>query len=123
MFGGLNIEMAAWATVGNWLEGSGWTTAVAQASVASPGTAESFLKASHVTKSRYAHQVTASALSVILHEPYYQAASVNEGGHQPEFKDWCEEKVKRCPQFQYWYLTLKLELLVLVLIRSPFIHR
>lgn len=62
MFGGLHIEMAALKTLGNLLEGSGWTGALVQAGITTPGTADSFLNASHVTRTRRAHQVTASSL-------------------------------------------------------------
>ena len=44
------IEMALWNTLGDFLEDSGWTTALCEAEVASSGTADSFLRASHLTK-------------------------------------------------------------------------
>lgn len=59
MLGGLHIKMALWRLVGDLLEGSGWTEAIAEADVASSGTAESFISVSHLTKTRHAHQVTA----------------------------------------------------------------
>ena len=42
MFGGLHIEMAAFKMLGDILAGSGWTTALSEAGVASLGTADSF---------------------------------------------------------------------------------
>ena len=51
MFGGLHVEIAALKTLGDWLQGSGWTYAFAQAEIASTGTADSFLRASHITLS------------------------------------------------------------------------
>ena len=62
VLGGLHIEMASLKVLGDWLEDSGWVEAFVQAKVASAGIAESFLKASHVTRTRHAHQVTASSL-------------------------------------------------------------
>ena len=50
MFGGLHIEMASLKVLGDLLEESGWTGTLTQASVATPGTADSLLKASHVTR-------------------------------------------------------------------------
>ena len=47
MLGGLHIEKAALFTVRDWLKGSGWTTALVQADVTTPGTADSFMKVSH----------------------------------------------------------------------------
>ena len=61
MFGGLNIEMALWSTIGELLEDSGWTNVLCEAAVANPGTADSFLKASHLCRTRHCHQITASA--------------------------------------------------------------
>ena len=48
MFGGLHIEMAVWKTFGDYLEESGWTTALVQGGIATTRTAESFLKVSHL---------------------------------------------------------------------------
>ena len=70
LLGSLHLEMASLATIGYLLDGSGWTHALAQAYIATPGTAESFLKTTHVTRTRHAHQVTASALSILLHTAY-----------------------------------------------------
>lgn len=53
MFGGLHLEMTLWNTLGDLLKGSGWTTALTEAEVASTGVAESFLTASHVARTRY----------------------------------------------------------------------
>lgn len=48
VLGGLHIEMTAWRTLEDFLDGSGWRSAITQANVTSSGTADSFLKASHV---------------------------------------------------------------------------
>ena len=61
----LHIEIAFLKAIGGWLEGSGWTAAPTEANVASAGTADSFLKATSVTRTRCAHQITASTLSAI----------------------------------------------------------
>jgi len=52
--------------LGDWLDESGWTNALVQADIAGAGTADSFIKVSHVTKTRHAHQVTAGSLRVLL---------------------------------------------------------
>ena len=52
MFGGLHLEMAMWSTVGDLLDGSGWTTILTEAEVASSGIAQGLLKASHLTRTR-----------------------------------------------------------------------
>ena len=48
ILGGFHIEMCCLKMIGEWLQDSGWVDAIVQAKVASPGTAESLLKASHV---------------------------------------------------------------------------
>ena len=92
---------------GGWLEGSGWTTALTDAGVASAGTADSFLKASSVTRTRRAHQVTVISLYILLqnaHNKYQEQESV-KGDTILSFDDWCE-KQKSVPQFYYWYTTM-----------------
>jgi len=63
MFGGLHIKMAIWNTFGDYLEESGGTTALIQARIASFGVTNLFLKASRLTRTRHAHQVSVLALS------------------------------------------------------------
>ena len=92
--------MASLATIGDLLDGSGWTDAFAQAHIATPGTAESFLKTTHVTQTRHARQVTASALSILLHTAY--AANSCEESEPKSFDEWCVNRVEVSPQFQYW---------------------
>ena len=66
MFGGFHIELTLFKVLGSWLVGSGWVQALVHANIASSGTADSFLKATHVLKTRNAHQVTAAALYSVL---------------------------------------------------------
>ena len=66
ILGGLHIEMCSLKLIGDWLEDSGWVEALVQAKVSSPGTADSFVKVSHITRTRRAHQVTASSLHILL---------------------------------------------------------
>ena len=75
MMGGLHIEKALWNTVGDLLDGSGWTTALTESEVASSGTADSFLKVSHITRTRHAHQVTVCVLQKLLNEAFNQRVS------------------------------------------------
>ena len=78
MFGGLHNELAALKTLGDLLDSSGWTSWLVQAGVASSGRADSFLKASHITRTRRAHQLTASALYSALQQAYKEYASTVE---------------------------------------------
>lgn len=119
MFGGLHIEMAFLKVIGGWLQGSGWTTVLADANVATPGTTESFVKAGSVTRSRQAHQVTACSLFILLQKAYtkYKEGVANKDDIM-SFASWCAQQVSATPQFQYWYAALQLELLLLVFLKS-----
>ena len=58
MTGPLHNETAALKTLGDWLENSGWCSALVEVEIAPSGTgAQSFLHASHVSRTRSAHQV------------------------------------------------------------------
>ena len=58
IFGGLHIEMVVLKILGDLLEDSGWTAALVHAGVATSGTADSFLKVCHVTRTRRTLQIT-----------------------------------------------------------------
>ena len=68
MFGGLHIEMAALKTLGDWLRGSGWVKALVQAEIATPGTAESFLRAQLPTAP--AQEELIKSLRILQHRAY-----------------------------------------------------
>ena len=118
MFGGLHIEMCAFKTIGDWLEESGWTSALVEADITSAGTADSFLKASHLTRTRHAHQVTAASLYILMHRSYDRSTAANEAPTPESFDTWRKRRIHESPQFQYWSLTLELQLTILVFVRS-----
>ena len=119
MFGGLHIEMMATKLAGQWLEDSGWTAALEAAEVATEGTADACTKASHLTKSRHAHQVTAAALYVLLQKAYQKYSQEwNPPAIFMGFDEWCQQMASEQPQFLYWFRTLELELTILKLVKS-----
>ena len=65
MLGRLHIEITAFKTLGSWLNGSVWVDALTRSMVATAGTADSYLHCSHLTRTRYAHQVTSVALYML----------------------------------------------------------
>ena len=119
MFGGLHIEMNALKVLGDLLDSSGWTGALTQANIASSGTADSYLKVSHVTRTRHAHQVTVSSLYILLHKAYteYSSSQEDEEGLK-SLEAWCDERAKASPQFHFWFTILQLQLQVLIFVRS-----
>ena len=50
MLGSLHIKLALLRALGDLLDGSGWTSALVQAEIATAGTSNSFLKAMRVKK-------------------------------------------------------------------------
>ena len=62
MAGGLHIAMTAFKVIGDWLDGCCWTTAIFNAGIATSGVVDSLFKATHVTRTRHAHHITAAAL-------------------------------------------------------------
>ena len=119
MFGGLHIEMASLKVLGNILKGSGWTEALVQDGVASSGKADSFLKASHVTRTRRAHQITASSLYLLQQNAYKDyIQTLGTDSEVMSFEDWCDARSDSSPQFQFWSLILQLELVVMVYVKA-----
>ena len=99
MFGGLHIELAALRTIGDWFEDYGWTSALCQANVASAGTADSFLKASHITRTRHAHEVTACTLHILMQRSYKQYIDEQNHNVSVSFDEWREEREIKNPVF------------------------
>ena len=114
LLGGLHIEMAVFKILGDWLDGSCWTSALVAAEVATGGVADSFIKATHVTRTQRVHQVTAACLFILQSKPYSDYLETLENGEEPlQFTDWVVKMSKDRPQFLYWNRVLFLELCVL----------
>ena len=103
MVGGLHIEMAAFKMLRKWVSGSGWADATCNSGVATQGVAESFLTASHRTRTRRAHQVTAASLFALMRSAYsdYKERMKGKEGLMSE-EEWKEAMAGKCPQFLYW---------------------
>jgi hypothetical protein len=114
MLGGLHTEMALWNTLGDVLEGSGWTLSLAEAEVASTGTADSMLKAAHLARTSHAHQVTRLALNILQCEGY----QVSPPGltYEVSIAAWKADMLTKCPTFMYWDLFRRYETLILIFI-------
>ena len=82
--GGLHLEMALWGCVGDLLEGTGWTTVLTEAEVASSGVSNSFLKVSHLARTRMAHEITLLSLFVVMSDAY------SNSGTTESFNEWRE---------------------------------
>uniref|UniRef100_A0A1X7TUM9 Uncharacterized protein n=1 Tax=Amphimedon queenslandica TaxID=400682 RepID=A0A1X7TUM9_AMPQE len=109
MFGGLHIEMAMWKTFRDYLESSGWTTALTEAKIGTCGVTDSFLKATHLTHTRHAHQVSALALSKLQHDAFLLSGEDSK-------ESWRKNAIAKSPTFAYWDTILRLELLGLIFV-------
>ena len=119
MFSGFHTELPALKALGSWIEDSGWTSVLVQAGVTTSGTADSFLKASHVSRTRHAHQVTAAALYILMDKAYKTyREGVDEGEEPKSFSDWRKQAELESPQFHYGSLTLHFQLTILIFVRS-----
>ena len=73
----------------------------------------------HVTRTRWAHHVTAASLSVLQRAAYQQYINMHLGDDAlPTFREWCKTQSEVHPQFLYWSTTISLELPVMQFVRS-----
>ena len=64
------------------------------------------------------HQVTACALRVLMMKAYESSISSSSTSETISFHCWCAEREIESPQFQFWSIALKLELIMLMFVRS-----
>ena len=117
ILGGLHVEMALWNMVGDLLQGSGWTTALHDAGVASAGTADFFLHASHLTRTRHAHKVSVLSLVKLQRDVWHNDKCQQNENPEEAIVEWRKERCAS-PTFAYWDMVMHLELLVLIFVRS-----
>ena len=118
MFGGLHIEMVALDALGDLLESSGWIGSLIQASLATHGKADSFLKASHVTCTRHTNQITVCSLYLLQQKAYTEYCNgVEEGCNKMSLEDWCDQRAEPYPLFLFRSIILQMEREVLIYAR------
>ncbi|KAJ8406047.1 hypothetical protein AAFF_G00309350 [Aldrovandia affinis] len=119
MFGGLHIEMAALKSIGTLLQDSGWTGALVEAGIASPGTADSFLTVSSITRTRQMHQITGCSLYKLLKAAHmdYSKETDEQPEEVPSLKLGVSIANCKVPSFISG-MVLSMELVILLLIRS-----
>ena len=81
----------------------------------SSGTKDSFLKASHLTRTRHAHHITVLSPAKLQTTAFSQV----EGVHSDEAKEKLrQEMILKSPTYQYWDIILTMELLGFVFVRA-----
>ena len=104
MLGPQHIEMALIRLLGDWLVDSGWSSTLVQANITTTGRADSMLKGSHVTRTRYAHQV--QLLHTIDQFIYIKMAVASHHHLQlEEYESYCEQLLTNEDrmEFHQWY--------------------
>ena len=109
--GGLHIEMASLKCLGDWIEGSGWLSALTSSNVVTHGRAEVVQRGSNTCEGQWIHQIMTGASYILLHKAY-QVYLETVGDTQDlimPFSEWCTSlrNDDGHPQFQYWYQTLQ----------------
>ena len=118
LFGGLHIELASLRSIWTLLQDNGWTSAICEPNVAPSGTAEYFLTASSITRTRQAHHITACNLM----KKAYQDYCTDKPGRPPlGLEDWCGQRRRASPQFQFWNQVVDVELAIIY--SFPFYQR
>ena len=77
----LHIEKNFMEAIGNWLEGSGWTELYVHSKITTPGKPDTFFTCSGksgIKRSRYAHQVTLSALITLAKEAFNEQSEFDD---------------------------------------------
>ena len=83
--------------------------------------ADSFITASHLTRTRRAHQVTAASLHLLQQKAYQEyvfKVTESDGQDAKSFDDWKEEMSKKRPHFLFWDLVVHFEICCLQLVRA-----
>lgn len=106
MLGGLHTEMALWKTLEDVLE---------EADVASSGIAESFLKVTHLTRTRHAHQITLLTLQNLQQEAFLLSEGPKDNKSAAARRT---DMQRKSPTFMFWDLILKSETLLLIFVRA-----
>ena len=80
---------------------------------------DSFLKASHVGRTRHAHQISVSALHILQEKVYQQYIDSIQDNEQPLSQDeWRAKRRNESPYFKFLDNTIQYETLLLLFIKS-----
>ena len=88
-----------------------------EAEVTSSGKADSFLKATHLARTRHTHQVSLLSLYSLQQEAF-ALTFADELEHSVSKEDWLNQMSNRSPNFLYWCMIMKYETLILFLVRA-----
>ena len=116
MLGALHIEMVMLGCLEDLLEDSGWTVALSNSGITSPG--NDALLTGHVVKTKYMHQMTAFTLHQLMVSSYDKFIESKSSTDPPNFSEWKTIMESAYPQFQFWSIVLNMQLDYLNFLRS-----
>ena len=110
----IDIEIVLLKCLGDWLQDSGWKTALLNVGVTSSGN-DSLLSGHEVGKTKYVHQVTALTLYQLMKDAFEQSKKEN---CNLSFAEWHTSKDLESSQFHFWSIALKMEMDYSLFLRS-----
>lgn len=75
-----------------------------------------FLRVTHLTRTRYAHQVTVVALSKLQKQAFLKTTSPEHD--EDDFQRWKATMKEKSPTFHFWNMVLRIQMLKLIFVRS-----
>ena len=116
----MHTEKMLWSVSGDWLDGSGWTTALINSGISTSGKAQAFISVHHICRTRYMHQVSVAALYVLMKKAYdkYMEKATNDNDEPSDlipqpFDEWLKTLCASQPQADFWLKSMELDLLIL----------
>ena len=122
--GAMHTEKMLWGVSGDWLDGSGWVTAITNSGISTSGKANAFIGVHHICRTRYMHQVSVAAIYKLLSDAFVCYVNEFEGDNASanqvplSFQDWLSRLRKEKPQAEYWFKAMELDLLILEFVKS-----
>ena len=104
--------------LGDFLNVSGCVSMITSANVTAEGRAFGLQKGLHTSRGQWAHQVTATALVVLLCRSY-DAYEITTDEDELDSDAWCKHTAPNHPQFHYWHQVMQLELLLMLCLEQP----
>ena len=120
ILGPMHTEKMLWSVSGDWLDCSGWTTALTNSGISTSGKANSFIGVHHICRTRYMHQVSVAALYSLMknaYNNYVEKVATDDNGQNQNIPlscdDWIKELCTSQPQADFWFKSMELDLLIL----------
>ena len=121
MLGSLHIKDKIYQMLGKLIRDSGWEWVFTKAGVLTSGKVSSALNDGHIKRSRYTHQVSVAAFTIMKRKAYNQYSTeawAKGQGLVKTFEKWSADCIEKYPMFFFWQLVIDFQLLLMRFIRS-----